>query len=173
MKKIFITLFMFVISFVSVYAGDLKVVDGKASYIKTGGTATVVFNWSEAQWDFKEPFKQHCGDEYQKYVSDGEKAFLEGFNSAKKPLQITTTDQSNVQYVISIDLTNFDEFFSAMSVVPGHKHKVWATVTVKDASGNMMCKYSVTEFKGGRDFSIFDSFTEMMRDFGKALANQK
>jgi hypothetical protein len=60
------------------------------------------------------------------------------------------------------------------SIVPGNKHKIWAEITVTDkGSGEVICTYNVKEFKGGRDFSIFDSFKEAMRDLGSELAQTK
>jgi hypothetical protein len=37
----------------------------------------------------------------------------------------------------------------------------------------VICEYNVKEFKGGRDFSIFDSYTESMGDLGSELAETK
>jgi hypothetical protein len=58
-----------------------------------------------------------------------------------------------------------------MSVVPGHKHKVWAKIKITDkTSDKIVCVLKVIEFKGGRDLVKYDSYTEMMHDLGKELA---
>ena len=40
-------------------------------------------------------------------------------------------------------------------------------------NGEVICTYKVDEFKGGRDFSIFDSYKEAMQDLGSKLAKTK
>lgn len=95
------------------------------------------------------------------------------FNEKAKKLS-TTENEAEANYVIQIDFTNFDYYFNAMSIVPGHKHKVWANVTIKDvAIGEVVCKIKVTELTGDRDFVKFDSFPKMMQSFAEELAKQK
>lgn len=75
---------------------------------------------------------------------------------------------------MTVKFSNFDKFFSAMSIVPGNKHKIWGEITVVDKKTNeVICVFKVDEFKGGRDFSIFDSFKESMSDLGSDLAGKK
>ena len=61
-----------------------------------------------------------------------------------------------------------------MSLVPGHKHKVWGTVAVIDVLTNSaVCEATFEELTGGRDFAIDDSFFKCMSDLGKAVSKIK
>lgn len=172
MKKLLFTLFAMLMTVV-VYAGGIKVSQGKTDYAKKEATMTVVFDWTHARWDNKQSAQEHLGKSFQEYVEKGQKAFVDGYNNAGKKVKIVE-NASSAAYEMTVAFTNFDYFFSAMSFVPGHKHKVWADVTVTDkATGNVVCKYTVDEFTGKRDFSIIDSFTEMLGALGENLAKKK
>lgn len=172
MKRISLTLFVTLFTMVS-FAGGIKVSQGKVSYIKNERTVAVVFNWENAKWDMGTSVKEEWGDNYQSYVDNGESEFIEGFNKSCKKVKMVK-DESSANYIMTVEFTNFDKFYSVMSLVPGNKHKIWAEITVTDKdSGEIICKYNVNEFKGGRDFSIFDSYKEAMRDFGYELARIK
>ena len=74
-------------------------------------------------------------------------------------------DATTANYIVTVEFTNFGYFFSAMSFVPGHKHKVWANfVVVNTTTGEEECRIVAKEFKGGRDTVKFDSYTEMMNN---------
>lgn len=171
MKKILMLLSVMIISLVA-NAVDIKVVSGKASFMKQEGSAVVLFNWDGAKYDNKESLKDYWKEDYDKYLSEGKKKFIEGFNSSSKKVKLGETDDAG--YIFTVEVTNIDYFFSAMSLVPGHKHRIWCTITITEkATGNEVCKADVKEFKGGRDFSKFDSFTEMMLDLGKQVGKMK
>lgn len=173
MKRFSLSLIVVALSTMFAYAGGIKVVQGKASFMKNEGNMTVVFNWKEAKWNNEEPVKEHWGDEYQAYVENGESCFIDAFNKSSKKVRIVKEGESS-DYVMTVNFSNFDKFFSAMSIVPGNKHKIWAEIIVTDKnSGEVICKYAVKEFKGGRDFSVFDSFKESMADLASELAGTK
>lgn len=154
-------------------AGDLKVTNGKASFQKNEGTVAFVFNWDNAQWDNKMSVKEQWNDEYDKYVTEGEKAFVAGYVENSKKMSVVD-DATTANYIVTVEFTNFDYFFSAMSFVPGHKHKVWANfVVVNTTTGEEECRIVAKEFKGGRDTVKFDSYTEMMNNLGKEFAKCK
>lgn len=140
--------------------------------MKNDATVNVVLNWKDAKWNNEIPIKEQWGDEYQAYVERGEEFFIKGFNKTSKKVRIV--EENIADYVMIINISNVDKFFSAMSLVPGNKHKIWGEIVVTDKkTGDLVCKYSVKEFKGGRDFSVFDSFTECMEDMGSELAGIK
>ena len=172
MKKILFTMLSLMFT-MSMWAGSIKVKEGDASFMKNSGTVAVSIDWSNAKWNNEGSAQEHWADKYQSYVDAAVPALVEGMNAKSKGLQATTSaDQAT--YIMNVQVTNVDMFFSAMSVVPGNKHKIWATVTVTEkATGKVVCVYNVDEFKGGRDFSVFDSFTEMMKNLGKELGSQK
>ena len=63
-------------------------------------------------------------------------------------------DASTSDYVMTVKFTNFDKFYSMMSLVPGNKHRITAEITVSDKNtGEVICIYDVNEFKGGREQS--------------------
>lgn len=172
MRKILLVLCALFICF-NGYAKDIEVIEGKAQMAKRDGLVYVVFNWDDALWDKKTPIKEQWGEHYSKYVTEGERAFLSTFNEKAKKLQ-TTTDLSEAKYSIAIQFVNFDYYYSVMSFVPGHKHKVWANVTITDnATGDVVCRIKVTELEGDRDFVKFDSFPKMMQMFAEKMAKLK
>ena len=172
MKKLYLTFCMtMIVAFA--FAGGIKVSKGKATYMKNEGKMFVVFDWADAQWNNEMPVKEQWKEEYDAYVENGEAQFIEGFNKKSKKVMIVK-DESSADYIMTIKFSNFDKFFSVMSLVPGNKHKIWGEITVKDKkTGEVICTYIVKEFKGGRDFSIFDSFKESMLDLGSELAETK
>ena len=123
MKKFSLTLFMTLFALLA-SASDIKVTQGKTSYLKSEGTMTVVFNWDNAKWDRGSSVKDEWAEQFESYKNEGEQFFIDGF---------TVTDNK---------------------------------------TGETVCTYKVTEFEGGRDFSLFDSYTEMMRDLGSKLAKK-
>ena len=172
MKKICSTFCMVMIAVV-VFAGGVKVNKGKTTYMKTEGKMFVVFDWEDARWNNEMPVKKQWNEEYEAYVENGEAQFIEGFNNKSKKIMIVQ-DESSADYVMIIKFLNFDKFYSMMSLVPGNKHKIWGEIMVKEKkTGEIICTYTVEEFKGGRDFSIFDSYKESMRDLGTKLAETK
>ena len=172
MKKICLTFCMAMIA-VLTFAGGIKVSKGKASFIKKEGKVAVVFDWNNAKWNNEKPIQQQWVDDFDFYVENGKTKFIEGFNKKSKKVKIVN-DGTSVDYIMSIKLLNFDRIFSMWSMVPGHKYKVWAEITVTDANTNdIICVYNVKEFKGGRDFSALDSYKECMFDFGTELAETK
>ena len=161
MKRFYVTFCMALITMFA-FAGGIKVSKGKASFMKTEGKIFVVFDWTNAKWDNDKSVKEQ-----------GEAHFVEGYNKESKKVKIIK-DESSADYIMTVKFTNFDRFYSMMSVVPGNKHKIWAVITVVDKkNGEVICEYNVKEFKGGRDFSIFDSYTESMSDLGSELAETK
>ena len=171
MKKIMMLFSVMLIS-LAVTAADIKVVSGKASFMKREGSAVVLFNWDDAKYDNKESMKDYWKDDYDQYISEGKKKFIEGFNKSSKKVKLGDSDDAG--YTFTVAVANIDYFFSVMSFIPGHKHTIWCTITITEkATGNEICKINVDEFKGGRDFSKFDSFTEMMHDLGKYIGKMK
>ena len=172
MKRFYVTFCMALIA-IFAFAGGIKVSKGKASFMKNEGKICVVFDWTKAQWDKRKPIKAQWGEEYDAYIEHGEAHFVEGYNKKSKKVKIIK-DESSADYMMTVKFTNFDRFYSMMSVVPGYKHKIWAEITVVDKkNGEVICEYNVKEFKGGRDFAIFDSYTESMNDLGSELAETK
>lgn len=172
MKKICLTFCMAMIAMLA-FAGGIKVSQGNAKFMKNEGVIAVFFDWSNAKWNFEKPVKEQWDAEYEAYVENGEAQFIEGFNKKSKKIKIVK-DASSTDYVMTVKFSNFDKFFSAMSIVPGNKHKIWGEITVVDKKTNeVICVFKVDEFKGGRDFSIFDSFKESMSDLGSDLAGKK
>lgn len=171
MKRIYLTICMITIATLA-FAGGIKVSKGKANYMKKEGTISVVFDWSDAKWDKEKPVKEEWKKEYDAYIENGEAQFIEGFNKKSKTIKIVKDESSD--YIMTVKFTNFDKFYSMMSIVPGNKHRISAEITVTDKnSGEIVCVYNVNEFKGGRDFSIFDSYKEAMQDLGNDLAGTK
>lgn len=79
MKKILMLLSVMIISLVA-NAVDIKVVSGKASFMKQEGSAVVLFNWDGAKYDNKESLKDYWKEDYDKYLSEGKKKFIDVFN---------------------------------------------------------------------------------------------
>lgn len=173
MKKLLISLLL-VTTFVGALAGNpMRVTSGNGSFLKESASATATFDWSQTQWDYTIPLTEQWGNEYNKLIKLGERAFIEGFNENSKKLKIQDTDG---QYRIQVSVTNVDKFYSAvsLSIVPGYKHKVWGKIVVVDVLTNaVICEIAFDELTGGRDFLVDDSFIRCMSDLGKAMAKIK
>lgn len=171
MKKLFISMLM-VCTFIGAFAGNpMKVTSGNGKFLKEVATATVSFDWSQAQWNNEKPLTAEWGDEYQKLIAAGEKAFIQGFNENSKKVKINDVPG---QYSIEVKITNLDKFYSVMSLIAGWKHKAWGTIVIVDVSTRTtVCEATFEELSGGRDFAIDDSFLKCMSDLGKAIAKIK
>ena len=168
MKRFYLTIVAALFAMCA-FAEGIEIVQGEASFMKRTGSIAVVFNWKDAKWDKRIPVREEWKDEYQTYVDRGEESFVKGFNKSSKKMKIAGGG-SPADYVMTVNFLSFDKFFSATSIVPGFKHCIWAEIVVTDKStGEMVCTYRAERFKGGRDFSIFDSFTESMEDLGSRL----
>lgn len=144
------------------YASGIKICQGNAKYLKEDGSISVVFNWDKALWDNEKPVKERCGDQYQEYIDKGQTSFIAGFNKGSKKMKIVD-DRDTANIVMSVTFVNFDYYFSAMSLVRDTNTKFGQkSPSLKKVTGNVLCKYSVDEYKGDRDLSVFDGFTEMM-----------
>ena len=75
---------------------------------------------------------------YNKYVEEGEAAFIAGFNEENKKLK-ATTKAGNADYTMTVEVRKIDYFFSATSIIPGHKNDIWVNVTMRDKAGNSAC----------------------------------
>lgn len=172
MRRFSLTLFMTLFALLA-SASEIEVTQGKATYLKKEGKVAVVFNWENAKWDRGKLVQDEWAEQFGAYKEEGEQHFINGFNEDSKMMKMVTED-SAADYIMNVEFTNFDKFYSVMSFVPGHKHKVWATITVTDnKTGETVCTYKVKEFEGGRDFTVFDSYTEALRDLGSKLAKKK
>ena len=171
MKKLLITLLV-MCTCIGAYAGNpMKVTSGNGKFLKEDATATVGIDWTQAQWNNEKPLTDQWGDEYQKLIADGEKAFIQAFNENSKKLKINDT---NAKYRIEVKITNVDKYYGVMSLVPGYKHKVWGSIAVVDIlTKTTVCEANFDELTGGRDFAIDDSFIKCMADLGKAVAKIK
>lgn len=171
MKKLLFTMLM-LCTIIGAYAGNpMKVTNGNGKFLKEAATATVTFDWSQAQWNNEKPLTDQWGEDYQKLIEAGEKAFKEGFNENSKKVKIA---DGEVKYRFDVKITNMDKYYGVMSLVPGYKHKTWGTIAVVDVSSNApVCEVTFEELTGGRDFAIDDSFLKCMSDLGKALAKIK
>lgn len=168
MKRFYCSMIVMLFSVIAFAGSPIKVSNGKTSFLKESAKACVTFDWSAAKWDNGKTLKEHWGNNYEMLIKAGAESFIKGFDAVSKKLK---TSDAEGKYLFDIKITNVDEFFSAMSVVPGHKHKVWATIDViEKANNNKVCEIKVESFKGGRDFSIDDSFKECMSDLGKSIA---
>lgn len=165
MKRLFLTLFCFILC-CSTFA-SIKIKEGNKSFMKQGGIASIIFDWSEALWDNWAPLEHEWRDEYNIYVKRGEESFIRGYNNAKKKVRIVRGSDST-DYAILVSLHNFDRYWFGRC-----RHKVWATISVKEvATSSIICVYEVEEFEGGRDFLKEDSYVKMMFEFGEEIAER-
>ncbi len=152
-------------------AKEFEVVNGKATYVKEEGAVSVSFDWKGAKWDNKTDLKEHLAGEYEKYKSEGKKAFIEGFNKKAKKLN-ASDNAKDAKFKITVKVISLDKYYNVMTLVPGNKHKITAEITVTE-NGNEICKMKSDELEGDRDFSIFDSYTKAMNALGEHVAKGK
>ncbi len=169
MKRILITLYA-LLTVIIVSAGTMNITSGNKKFLKTAGTILVTFNWGKALWANGETLQHRWQEEYDKHIEEGEAAFIKGFNEEGKQLKATAKND-NADYTMEVEIQKIDYFFSATSIIPGHKHDIWAKVTVKDKQGNTVCEIVIERMKGGRDFVVYDSYIKMMKKLGEELAS--
>jgi hypothetical protein len=83
MKKLLVTLCALIMC-LSSFAGDIKVIEGKASMTKREGLAEVIFLWDNAKYADRISLKEQWKDDYEKYRKDGEEFLIAGFNENAK-----------------------------------------------------------------------------------------
>lgn len=172
MKKLLLSLLAVIVSVCAFADNTTKLTEGSAAFLKNGGIANVVFNWADAKHDNKEPLRNHWKENYDTMTVKGEQGFIDGFNAVAKKVKIDNAEKA--QYRIEVNITNVDYFFSVMSIVPGHKHRVSAQIRVVDvSSGETLCVIKVDQRKGSRDFVVTDSFVKTMNQIGQDVAKLK
>ena len=174
MKKLHLSLLLFAMfSMAAMAANPVTVVSGSTSFLKENAEAVVSFNWEETQWKDGGLFKEEVdAEEFSKYTASAPAKFKEGFNQKSKHLRIGD-NKEKAKYAINIKVLKIDYFFSVMSIVPGHKHTVWARIEVVDQkSKEVVCTLHVERLKGARDFIVDDSFYKCFSALGQAVAQQ-
>ena len=167
MKRIILTLCALLTTII-ITAGTIDITSGSKKFLKSKGTICVTFNWDNAHWANGETLQQRWDKEYNMHIEEGAATFIKGFNEENKKLK-AVTNADNADYTMTIDVQKIDYFFSATSIVPGHKHDIWAKVTVRDKAGNTVCEITIERMKGSRDFVVYDSYIKMMRKLGNEL----
>lgn len=154
-------------------AATVKVTKGNKKILKEKGNMEVTFVWDNAMWGNGLTLKEQWKDEYDMRVADAERSIVNGFNKKNKKLKAyrPTDGEDDIQYYMEIRMEKVDYYFSVMSFVPGHKHSVWATVTVRDANKKVVCEIAIEQFTGDRDFVVYDSYLKTMEELGKKIAN--
>ena len=155
------------------FAGDnIKIKSGKAAFMQQAVKVCVAFDWSNATWDNRQSLKEQLGADYDKYLKDGEASFIEGFQKGAKTVTYTA-NAGEAQYKITVSVQALDYFFGMGTFAPGHKHKLTATITATDASGNVVYTAYADTFTGGRDSVKYDSYKKCMKAAGEKVASFK
>lgn len=171
MKKI-LTLLCMAFVCICAHAGkNVTVTQGSTDFLKESVKLGVTFDWSQAKYDNNGDIEEKLKD-FDKMKTYAQTSFIAGFNANAKKARII--EEGDTDYSIVVKVTNVDMFFSAMSIIPGYKFKVWATVTVKNVkTGEMVCEVIADEVKGDRDFKIDDSYRKCMKLLGELIAKAK
>jgi len=172
MKKVLLIVAI-LLSVFSASAGDKVLVlsQGNLSVLKSGGDATVSFDLEGATWDYKEPLSEHF-DNLANLMTKAPAEFQAGFNDKAKKSYLL--DSGDAKYKIVVKIDNMDSYFKVMGweFMPGHVHKMWGTVTITDAaSGDTVAVIKVVENKGGRDFTVDDSFLKCFKSLGEKIGS--
>ena len=160
--------------FVTAYAGSpFNITDGSMSFLKQQAEANLVIDWSKTMYGDNKQLKDAFSEtEYQNYTSKSEKVFVSSFNKKSKKLKIS--DSNDAKYEIKIIINKIDYFYSIMSLVPGHKHTIYADVIITSKETNsIICKLEASRLKGDRDFIKEDSFYKCFESFAEELASLK
>ena len=170
MKRIALTLFA-ALMMVAVYADNpIEITLGSRNFLKDYASANVSFDFSKTLYKEDGLLETSLtAEEYDRYTSKAIMAFAEAFNHASRRLRIDNSEDA--RYAIDIVVDKIDYFFSVMSLVPGHKHTFFGSITVTNLdTAEIVCELNVTRLKGGRDFSLEDSFYKCFAELGKELA---
>ncbi|MBO4826903.1 MAG: hypothetical protein J5506_06685 [Prevotella sp.] len=170
MKRFVLALFA-MLMMVAVYADNpIEITLGSKGFLKDYASANVEIDFSKTIYKEKELLMESLTEEeFERYTSKAIGAFAEAFNHNSKRLKIDNSEDA--RYAIDIEVDKIDYFFSVMSLVPGHKHTFFGTITVTNLdTAEIVCEMIVTRLKGGRDFSLEDSFYKCFAELGKELA---
>ena len=171
MKRTLLLLFVALFSVSAFAEKPIKVVSGSTKFLKqASGYVEVEILWDQTPWkDGRSMMEELEPEKFEDYVSRAEFNFMDGFNSRRSNIKVSTTEFG--RYHMIVDVTKVDHFYSVTSIIPGNKHTVWATITVIDnETRQKVCVMEVTRLKGGRDFGIDDSFSKCFFALGESVA---
>ena len=149
MKKyvlfVFATLFTVTIN----AANPFKIVSGSTSFLSTGTSASVEFDFSSSTWEKDETLKQQFKDDYEELINVSQTTFINSFNTSSEHLKIVDNG-SNSQYKI---VFKFDNFQAKVGTLYRKYVRIWGTVSVVDlSSSETVCSIQITKLEGSNDY---------------------
>ncbi len=173
MKKYIFTVLLLFVGSMTVMAGSgIKVTKGNKNFLKTAeGNAVLFFDWENATFDNKEPLVTKFSnlDALSQVAYNG---FTEIFN--KKQRVKIVADETDTKYRFTTKVTNMDQYFKVMGIVPGNATKVWGILTITGLStGEVFVVIEVNEVDGGANPSPDGSFSDCFEELAKLVAKLK
>ena len=93
--------------FNNTFAGGIKTTSGHTDVLKEKVSATLEFDYSNAQWEKKQSYKDKFGENYDENVSLSVTAFKNAFNTVSKGLKLT--DDAEVKYKMLFVVENVEQ----------------------------------------------------------------
>lgn len=173
MKKIFLTMVLAVVGCVTAMAGsDIKLTEGSVASLKNGGTASVVIDMAETQFDNKKPLrKDERFQNVDEQIPECTSEFIREFNDNSKKFRLTD-NAGEAQYEFVVKITNLDTFINVMSFKGGIGIKLWGTVTIKKKdSGETVAVFTMDE-EGNSGFTYQIALEEGFEGIAKYIAKR-
>ncbi len=176
MKKNLTLLLFMLVSMVALAGNPFKGFTGKENLKEIMGsdaTALLVFDWSEAKYDYTKDIKEGLKDDYDFVTSDCFNKFLEGFNHKSKHLKLTTTE-SGAKYKVLLKVTNIDKRFQPFAFVPKHEGLMWGKLEIIEVETNKtLSTIDIIKAMDGTDFVPKASFGATFYLVGENTAKLK
>ncbi len=176
MKKNLTLLLFMLIGMVAIAGNPFKGFTGKENLkgiMETDGSAQLVFDWSEAKYDYTKDLKEGLKEDYDFVLSDCFGKYMDGFNSKSKHLKLSTSD-NGVKYKFVLKITNIDKRFQPFGFVPKHEGLMWGKLEIVDiATQQVVSTVDIFKAMDGTDFVPKECFGATFYLLGNKTAKLK
>ena len=175
MKRVFLALVAVFASVVTFAGSPLKVTNSTVAlkqFMKEQANATLVIDWSKAQYDNKKSASAEFGADYNFIKDDCVNKLIEGFNAKSKGIKLTK-DKKGTDYKFTITVRNLDSFVNVMGFGPRWEAKVWGTLKITNTKGGTVAEVDITQAEDGTDYVRREAFGKTFMLLGYKIAKLK
>lgn len=170
MKKTILTIALSLLAVCSFGKSALKVTSGSTAALKAGFKATVEVDFSQTAWEKEGPFSTWAGADFATFQEKALSGFAKGVNSSSKKVSVVT-EAADYKFVIKPSMMEQHDVGGWM----WGQMTMFATGTMElqDASGNVVCVFSMKKLPGKPDFVPADRLEKLFENIGWNLAKTK
>lgn len=175
MKRVFLALVAVFASVVTFAGNPLKITNSTVAlkqFMKERAKASLVIDWSKAQYDNKKSASAELGNDYNFIKEDCVNKLIEGFNAKSKGIKLTK-DEKDTEYKFTITVSNLDSFLNVMGFGPRWEAKMWGILKITDAKGGTVAEVDITEAEDGTDYVRREAFGKTFMLLGYKISKLK